>query len=158
MREFNSELPTVIYKRGIDLQPATLEVGDYILSPTICIERKALDDLTQSLTNGRIFKQAEQVRKFLSKMIFEYFQMLRHYPSSVLLIESSEKFRRHRVNGGPFQGELSRRSREIRSLFTMLIRSNPKLSILWSLSPSHSSELFEELKVGCCWLFNLLPT
>jgi ERCC4-type nuclease len=28
----------------------------------------------------------------------------------------------------------------------MLIRSNPKLSVLWSLSPSHSCELFEELK------------
>jgi DNA excision repair protein ERCC-4 len=62
MREFNSELPTVIYKRGIDLQPATLEVGDYVLSPTICVERKALDDLAQSLTSGRIFKQIEQVR------------------------------------------------------------------------------------------------
>lgn len=65
MREFNSELPTVIYKRGIDLLPATLEVGDYILSPRICIERKALDDLSQSLVNGRIFKQAEQVSQFL---------------------------------------------------------------------------------------------
>jgi DNA excision repair protein ERCC-4 len=61
MREFNSELPTVIYKRGIDLLAATLEVGDYVLSPDICVERKALDDLAQSLTNGRIFKQVEQV-------------------------------------------------------------------------------------------------
>lgn len=73
--------------------------------------------------------------------------MTRHYPNSALLVESSEKFRKHKVNGGPFQGELSRRSRETRSLLTMLIRANPKLSILWSLSPSHSSELFEELKV-----------
>lgn len=61
VREFNSELPTVIYKRGIDLQPATIEVGDYILSPAICVERKALDDLAQSLINGRVFKQVEQV-------------------------------------------------------------------------------------------------
>jgi len=133
VREFNSELPTIVYKRGIDVQPATLEVGDYILSPNICIERKALDDLAQSLTNGRVFKQAEQ--------------MVRTYLNSVLLIESSEKFRKHRVNAGPFQGELSRKSRETRSLLTMLVRANPKLSILWSLSPSHSSELFEELKL-----------
>ena len=62
MREFNSELPTVLYKRGVDLISATLEIGDYILAPTICVERKALDDLAQSLNNGRIFKQLEQVR------------------------------------------------------------------------------------------------
>jgi ERCC4-type nuclease len=73
--------------------------------------------------------------------------MVRNYLNSVLLIESNEKFRKHRVNGGPFQGELSRKSRETRSLLTMLVRANPNLSFLWSLSPSHSSELFEELKV-----------
>ncbi|KAI6172184.1 ERCC4 domain-containing protein [Aphelenchoides besseyi] len=133
VREFNSELPTVIYKRGIDLQPATLEVGDYVLSPSVCVERKALDDLAQSLVNGRVFKQVEQ--------------MLRHYKKTVLLIESSEKFRKKRVNGGPFQGELSRRSRETRSLFTMLLRANPRVIVFWSLSPSHSAELFEELKL-----------
>jgi DNA excision repair protein ERCC-4 len=61
MREFNSELPIVLYKRGIDLEAVTLEVGDYILSPEICCERKSLDDLAQSLVNGRLFKQVEQV-------------------------------------------------------------------------------------------------
>lgn len=62
MREFNSELPTVLYRRGVELEPATLEVGDYILSSDICVERKALDDLAQSLNNGRVFKQIEQVK------------------------------------------------------------------------------------------------
>lgn len=61
MREFNCELPTILYKRGIDLVPATLEVGDYILAPDVAVERKALDDLVQSLHSGRIFKQIEQV-------------------------------------------------------------------------------------------------
>jgi hypothetical protein len=62
VREFNSELPSVVYKRGIDMAPVTLEVGDYILAGDVCVERKALDDLVQSLQNGRVFKQAEQVR------------------------------------------------------------------------------------------------
>lgn len=39
----------------------TAQVGDYILTPDVCVERKALDDLTQSLQSGRIFKQTEQV-------------------------------------------------------------------------------------------------
>ncbi|KAI1722014.1 ERCC4 domain-containing protein [Ditylenchus destructor] len=133
MREFNSELPTVLYCRGIDVYPATLEVGDYVLSDEICVERKALDDLAQSLHNGRVFKQTEQ--------------MLRHYSKSILLIESSEKFRQRKVNGGPFQGELSRRSRETRLLLTVLIRTHPQLSLVWTFSPSHSAELFEEVKL-----------
>lgn len=66
MREFNCELPIVLYKKGIDLLPATLEVGDYILSPNTAVERKALDDLTQSLYSGRVFKQVEQVRILLA--------------------------------------------------------------------------------------------
>lgn len=61
MREFNSELPTVLYKKGFDVSAATLEVGDYVLSPGISIERKALDDLCQSLQSGRVMKQSEQV-------------------------------------------------------------------------------------------------
>lgn len=61
MREFNSELPLEIYKRGMDVVAATLQVGDYVLTPDICIERKAPDDLAQSLISGRLFEQAQQV-------------------------------------------------------------------------------------------------
>lgn len=61
VREFNSELPLEIYKRGTDIVPVTLEVGDYVLTPEICIERKSPDDLSQSLLSGRIFYQIEQV-------------------------------------------------------------------------------------------------
>ena len=39
MREFRSELPSLLHKRGIEIEPVTLEVGDYILSPEICVER-----------------------------------------------------------------------------------------------------------------------
>ncbi|VBB27037.1 unnamed protein product [Acanthocheilonema viteae] len=134
MREFQSELPTVLYKRGIDLTPATIEVGDYILSPNIAVERKALDDLTQSLHSGRIFKQIEQ--------------MLRHYKNVILLIEANVKDDYKKVNGGPFQGELSRRCRETRSLFTILVRTYPDMNVIWTLDPAHSSEMFEELKLN----------
>ena len=88
MREFNSELPTVLYTKGYDVVATTIEVrfldahtfqtqklikaiqiGDYILSPNIAIERKALDDLTQSLQSGRVFKQIEQVRELKDRTI-----------------------------------------------------------------------------------------
>ena len=37
MREFRSELPSLLHKRGIDIEPVTLEVGDYILTPGMII-------------------------------------------------------------------------------------------------------------------------
>uniref|UniRef100_A0A0M3I7N8 ERCC4 domain-containing protein n=1 Tax=Ascaris lumbricoides TaxID=6252 RepID=A0A0M3I7N8_ASCLU len=168
MREFNSELPTVLYKRGTDVVPATLEVGDYILSPHIAVERKSLDDLTQSLHSGRVFKQIEQ--------------MLRHYKTTILLVEANTKNDYRKINGGPFQvsncpflkvvtsrtgtlltlrlqsavddglvmrsGELSRRCRETRSLLTVLVRCYPLMSIVWTMDPTHSAEMFDEFKLN----------
>lgn len=89
----------------------------------------------------------------LNKVI-NLFQMLRHYSRCILLIESNEKFKHRKVNGGPFQGELSRRGRETRSLLTMLIRSNPKMTAIWSASPRVSAEYFEEIKV--CFIFYII--
>ena len=45
MRAFRSELPSLLHKRGIDIDPVTLEVGDYILTDEICVERKSISDL-----------------------------------------------------------------------------------------------------------------
>lgn len=42
---------------GLDPRPATLEVGDYVLSPGIVVERKSVPDLLGSLTSGRLYTQ-----------------------------------------------------------------------------------------------------
>jgi DNA excision repair protein ERCC-4 len=34
-----------------------LQVGDYILSPEMCVERKTLSDLRQSFISGRLYQQ-----------------------------------------------------------------------------------------------------
>lgn len=49
------------------------QVGDYILSPEMCVERKSISDLKQSFISGRLYHQAEA--------------MSRHYKSPILLIE-----------------------------------------------------------------------
>ena len=54
MREFRSSLPPILYAEGLKIIPCTLQVGDYILSPTICVERKSIPDLISSLTSGRL--------------------------------------------------------------------------------------------------------
>jgi hypothetical protein len=53
------------------------EVGDYILSPHIAVERKALMDFIGSINNGRLFTQ-------LTKMC-------RHYTRPLLLLEFEER-------------------------------------------------------------------
>lgn len=54
MREFRSTLPSLLHAAKILVIPATLTVGDYILSPDICVERKSIPDLVQSFTSGRL--------------------------------------------------------------------------------------------------------
>ena len=67
MREFNSELPGVLHKKGIDIEPITLEVGDYILTPEICVERKSISDLIGSLNCGRLYNQATSMTRFYAR-------------------------------------------------------------------------------------------
>ena len=52
--------------------------SDYVLAPDLCVERKSVPDLTQSLANGHLYSQAER--------------MFRAYPRGdcVLLIEFDE--------------------------------------------------------------------
>ena len=73
IREFMSSLPSVLHGRGLALHPVTLEVGDYILTPQMCCERKAVPDLISSLSSGRLFHQAAAMTK--------------HYSTPILLIE-----------------------------------------------------------------------
>ena len=65
MREFRSELPSLIHKRGIEIDPVTIEVGDYILTPDICVERKSISDLIGSLQGGRLFNQAVNMSRWV---------------------------------------------------------------------------------------------
>ena len=41
----------------MQLHPVTLLVGDYVLTPAMCVERKSIPDLHQSLNSGRLYQQ-----------------------------------------------------------------------------------------------------
>lgn len=73
MREFRSPLPLLLHRGGFEVIPRTIAIGDYLLSPNICVERKSPTDLSQSLFTGRL---AQQARNLTS-----------HYPVPILLIE-----------------------------------------------------------------------
>lgn len=54
MREFRSSLPSLLHAASLLIIPATLTVGDYILTPDICVERKSIPDLVSSFNSGRL--------------------------------------------------------------------------------------------------------
>ncbi|XP_025074736.1 DNA repair endonuclease XPF [Pogonomyrmex barbatus] len=132
MREFRSELPAILYTRGITIEPVTLVVGDYILTSEICVERKSISDLIGSLFSGRLYNQAVS--------------MTRHYAKPMLLIEFDQN------KPFSFQGNyyVSRdfKHTDITAKLQLLTLHFPKLKIIWSPNPHATAQLFEELKQG----------
>lgn len=47
----------VTSQQGFELVPLVIAVGDYVLTPEICVERKSLSDLFQSMSSGRLYNQ-----------------------------------------------------------------------------------------------------
>ncbi|CAG04487.1 unnamed protein product, partial [Tetraodon nigroviridis] len=132
MREFRSELPSLLHRRGLDIEPVTLEVGDYILSPDTCVERKSVSDLIGSLQSGRLYTQC--------------LSMTRYYRKPVLLIEFDPAKPFSLMARTDFRHEIS--SNDISSKLTLLTLHFPRLRILWCPSPHATADLFLDLKQG----------
>ncbi|KAI9101201.1 hypothetical protein DFS34DRAFT_578158 [Phlyctochytrium arcticum] len=130
VREFRSSLPSLIHGRGITLKACTLEVGDYILSPDICVERKSVSDLISSLKSGRLYTQCDA--------------MSLHYKIPVLLIEfdKDKAFSLH--SDRDLKGEID--SKDVGSRLTLLCLHFPKLRLVWSSSAGATAEIVEDLK------------
>jgi len=122
----------MLHLHGLDVKPVTLEVGDYVLSPEVCVERKAISDLIQSLGSGRLFNQAEA--------------MLRYYKRPALLIECEEGRPFGLINPNELGPEISTQS--VLSRLSLLLLHFPKLRLLWSRSAAHTVAIFTALKQG----------
>ncbi|KAJ3500275.1 hypothetical protein NMY22_g19311 [Coprinellus aureogranulatus] len=133
--------------------PATLTIGDYILTPDICVERKSIPDLISSFNSGRLYTQCEL--------------MSVHYKYPVLLIEFEEdkafsldtvgemksyakptgKYppKKKPTDQGPGTSP-TYTSISIQSKIVLLTLSFPRLRIIWSSSPFTTAEVFADLK------------
>jgi DNA excision repair protein ERCC-4 len=139
VREFRSALPSLLHGRNMVVVPCQLTVGDYVLSPSISIERKSVRDLISSFKNGRLFNQAET--------------MLQHYKNPMLLIEFEHN---KSFTLDPFADLTSASastlklpdsdSRDLQSKLVLLTLAFPRLKVIWSSSPYQTAEIFEELK------------
>ncbi|KAH6911198.1 hypothetical protein BKA70DRAFT_1269689 [Coprinopsis sp. MPI-PUGE-AT-0042] len=154
MREFRSTLPSLLHASDIRVVPATLTVGDYILTPDMCVERKSLSDLVASFNSGRLYAQCEV--------------MSVHYTYPILLIEFEEdkafsldlvsdlksyakptgKYPPKKAgnSSGPKENESPYSSISIQSKLVLLTLQFPRLRIIWSSSPFATSEIFADLK------------
>jgi len=133
VREFRSSLPSLLHGRNMVVVPCMLTVGDYVLSPNICIERKSVRDLISSFKNGRLFNQAET--------------MLQHYKYPMLLIEFDQN---KSFTLDPFADLTtvanSTNPSDLQSKLVLLTLAFPRLKVIWSSSPYQTAEIFEELK------------
>ncbi|KAL4715488.1 hypothetical protein ACJJTC_009114 [Scirpophaga incertulas] len=132
MREFRSDLPALLHKKGINIEPVTITIGDYILTPDICVERKSISDLIGSLNSGRLYTQCTQ--------------MCRNYSRPILLIEFDQNkpfnLQGHLVVSTDISGS------SIQQKLQLLTIHFPRLKLVWSPNPYATAELFYELKQG----------
>ncbi|KAK6204286.1 uncharacterized protein RJT21DRAFT_5885 [Scheffersomyces amazonensis] len=144
VREFRSSLPNLLYRSGITVVPCMITVGDYIVSPKICVERKAIPDLISSFKSGRLYTQCEQ--------------MFRYYELPTLLIEfdenksfslepfSESRYQRSSTTINPTVNQALQQS--IQSKLLSLLIAFPKLKIIWSSSPYETAQIFLKLKAN----------
>lgn len=156
VREFRSALPSLLHGNNMIVIPCQLTVGDYILTPDICVERKSVRDLITSLRNGRLYNQAET--------------MLQHYKNPLLLIEFDQNksftfdafasastattfltdysFSSTGAATSSSSSSLVNPStpKSAQHLLVLLTLAFPQLKIIWSSSPYQTAEIFAELK------------
>lgn len=66
-REYRSNVIRNLALKGVSIEPQQLDIGDYVLSSRIGVERKSVDDFLESLIDGKLFKQIAQLRDTYSR-------------------------------------------------------------------------------------------
>jgi len=73
MQEFRSAVVKAVSRKGVLVEGKRLEIGDYIISSRVAVERKTPEDLAASIKDGRLFTQLKALKNA--------------YPNPVLIIE-----------------------------------------------------------------------
>ncbi|MEM3832055.1 MAG: DEAD/DEAH box helicase [Thermoprotei archaeon] len=68
-RELQSDIAKELILRGVDVRPVNLEIGDYVLSDEVVVERKTAEDFAKSIIDKRIFNQIINMRDAYSKPV-----------------------------------------------------------------------------------------
>jgi ERCC4-related helicase/ERCC4-type nuclease len=93
-RETKSGVAKVLDRLGMELSFAALEIGDYIVSDRLAVERKRTDDFTSSLIDGK------------RNLFVQLSDLARVYEKPVLIIEGEDLFTSRQINPNAIYGSL----------------------------------------------------
>lgn len=151
MREFRSTLPSLLHASGLQVVPATLTIGDYILTPEICIERKSIPDLVSSFNSGRLYTQCELMSvHYKQPILLIEFEENKAF-SLELIAETTKSYAKPTVkatskrDAGPSETD---RVPSLQSKIVLLTLQFPRVRIIWSSSPYATADIFNDLKAN----------
>ena len=92
-RESRSSVVKFLEKSGVDVNLRTLEIGDYILSKNVCVERKRANDLLSSLVDKKyLFNQISEIKN--------------EYEKPLLIIEGESLYSNRNIHPNAIKGLL----------------------------------------------------
>ena len=83
-REYRSPVVHHLVTKGMTVEPLQLDIGDYVLSSRIGVERKTVDDFLDSLMNGKLFRQLQNLRD--------------SYARPILVVEGEDLFTKRNIS------------------------------------------------------------
>jgi Fanconi anemia group M protein len=92
-REYRSNVVRSLTVKGTSVEPQQLDVGDYILSSRIGVERKKVEDFLESLIGGKLFKQIARLRDTYSRPI--------------MIVEGDDLYTHRNINHNAIFGSLA---------------------------------------------------
>ncbi|RDX42825.1 hypothetical protein OH76DRAFT_1362124 [Lentinus brumalis] len=150
MREFRSSLPSLLHASGLLVLPLTLTVGDYILTPDICVERKSIPDLISSFNSGRLYTQCELMSAHYKQpiLLIEFEEHKSFSLEAVADVKSFVKSNKYpsKKKADPRSDTASSAAQSIQSKLVLLTLTFPRVRIIWSSSPYATAEIFNDLK------------
>lgn len=93
-REAKSGVANILDKLGVEVIFTTLEIGDYVVSDRLAVERKRTDDFVNSLIDGK------------RNLFAQLSDLTRVYQKPVLVIEGTELFTSRQINLNAIYGSL----------------------------------------------------
>ncbi len=104
---------------GLELRTIQLEVGDFLLSDRLCVERKTFEDFLQSIIDGRLFSQMKGLAG--------------NFERPILLLEGEHLYGQRNIHPNAVKGAINSISIDYR------------IPILWSKTHRETAEIIVSL-------------
>ncbi len=118
-RELPTAVPRELTRMNVEISSESLDIGDYIISEDVAVERKEAGDFLQSLIDGRLFVQLSALRSA--------------YRRPVMIIEGEQLIGLRAINPNSIYGALA----------TIAIRI--QIPILWARNATETANILFRL-------------